>query len=302
MNKSILAAMTALACSLIGCRTIDDMKVNISPDLNSRATMYNVVQPSGYVDNKSYHQVFGDFSVDNVDFSWSETTTVPIDRTIADWGKDVANAAFLFLVFDIRDNYPGFWDQNRLMTQREFSFDLKHHGATVHSQCRLLSVETETVYERGNDNRPSEYSHHREQSTLGCVITENGQISELLIDTPTDKPARMRLRHGTAPVELSVLKGLQMLSEGRWEQTSWAGPYSVHGMAFSAEGVEQGAVSLMGPFPKIWLDNRVAEPRQRLLAAASYSLIMYNWLDSMWTSDGMFSGTGPAPQSPAPWH
>lgn len=302
MKKSILAVVTAVACSLVGCRTIDDMKVNISPDLNSRATMYNVVQPSGRITDQSYHQVFGDFSIDNVDFSWSETTSMPIDRTIAEWGKDVANAAFLFLVFDIRDNYPGFWDQNRLLTQRQFSFDLKHHGATVHSQCRLLTVETETVYERGTDNRPSEYSHHREQSTLGCVLTENGQVSELLIDTPTDKPARMRLRHGAAPVELSVLQGLQMLSQGRWEQSSWLGPYSVHGMAFSAEGVEQGAVSLMGPFPKIWLDNRVAEPRQRLLATASYSLIMYNWLDSTWTSDLSSSDIAHALQNPTQLH
>lgn len=301
MKKQMMAIAALMSIVMVGCRTIDDMKVNISPDLNSRATMYNVVEPSGHVTNKSYHQVFGDFTINNTEFSWTETTTVPIDRSLGDWGRDVANAAFLFLVLDIRDNYPGFVDQNRVMSQREFSFDLQHHGAQVHSQCRLLFVSTQTVYDEDNSHRPTDYSSNREQSTLGCVITENGQVSELLIDTPNAKPARMRLRHGAAPIELTVLKGLQMLSEGRWEQPAWSGPFSVHGMAFSSAGTEQGAVSLMGPFPKIWLDNSVAESRQRLLAAASYSLIMYNWLDSVWTSDSMFSGSGPSAQSPVPW-
>jgi hypothetical protein len=302
MNKSIFAVAAGVALSLTGCRTIDDMKVNISPDLNSRATMYNVVQPRGMINNQSYHQVFGDFAIDGVDFSWSKTTSQRIDRSLAEWSKDVANAAFLFLVFDIRDHYPGFWDKNKLMTQRDFSFDLHQHGATVHADCRLLSVETETVYDRDNDNRPTEYSISRDQSTLGCVFTENGQISELLVDTPKEQPARMRLRHGTAPLELTVLKGMQMLSGGKWEQPGWAGPYSVHGMSFRSEGVEQGAVSLLGPFPKIWLDNKLTVERQRLLATASYSLIMYNWLDGMWTSDLSLSGIGNALQNPVPLH
>lgn len=298
--KQALGWLSTMAL-LVGCQTVDDSKVTISPELNSRATMYSIQQPMGFLTADQYQQQLGDLHILNVDISGTRTTTTPIYRSVSEWSHDVANAAFLFLVFDIRHNYPGFDERNQQLVESRFRFDIEQAGIRVHTECRRLVIQTQTVYQRDSSGDAIDTSTARDQARLGCVFTEQGQISELLVSTVRGKAPSIRLRHAHHPLSLTPLRGVQMLVGGQWQAMPMFGAVGLHGLSIADQGTEQAAVSLFGTKNKLWLDKTVAAERQRLLVAAGYSLILYSWTDDEWLMAAA-SDTADAAQSPVPWH
>lgn len=286
---------------LVGCQTVDDTKVTISPDLNSRATMFSINQPTGLLTADKYQQQLGDMRIFNVDIGGTRTTSTPIYRSVGEWSHDVANAAFLFLVFDMRSNYPGFDERNQQVSESRFSFDIEQAGINVHTECRRLVVQTQTVYQRDNSGDAIDSSTAREQASLGCVFTEQGQVSELLVSTMHGKAPSMRLRHAQQTLALKPLGGLQMLVGGKWQAMPMFGAVGLQGLSVADQGIEQAAISLFGSHNKLWLDKSLPAERQRLLVAAAYSLILYSWNDTDWLIDAA-PDTADAVRSPTPWH
>lgn len=301
-NRAWVWSMLSVAM-LGGCQTVDDAKVVISPELNSQSTMYSLKSPEGFmVSAQQYQQQFGDFSVRQLQSTGTSSTTTPIERSFGEWSRDVANAAFLFLVFDVRDHYPGFDERNQRVSHSEFQFDLQQQAATTHVDCRVLAIATETVYERDGAGYAGASKSQRDQSTLGCRFTEQGVVSELIIDTGREKPARLRLRHGSTNITMTALNKVQMLVGGQWRTPAWPGPNAMYGTSFSIDGVEQAAVSMYGKTPKIWLANGLEPTRQRLLAAVAYTMILHSWSDATWLHEAAPGGTAGGAQSPVPWH
>jgi hypothetical protein len=124
-------------------------------------------------------------------------------------------------------------------------------------------------------------------SYLGCDLQRGSNNWFLTVDTLRNDTPTVRMRGQGQKFEdtfqFEPIKDSSYLVNGEW-RTLPNSFQQFSGLRFQLGNQTMGAMSFDGANPKIWVSEQTPSEDRSLMLAMSYSLMMYDWLDSGWRS------------------
>ncbi|WP_233006957.1 hypothetical protein [Rheinheimera faecalis] len=270
---------------LAACQNVQDSKIRLDPDFEKNSDRYELKRPVWQLTDKAYQQQLGPFSITSTQVSWQNSTTSSpgLVKSEIPGQQQQSNGLLNFILDDLTNNQSDFVKQLEESGKRDFAFDLNFTGQVlVHSQCRIMYLNAVTEF------RDAEHSEEvvsteqqREHSYLGCSLSTTSQNWQLVVETKNNSPARIQLRTDKQSLQINAVTDRLELINNQWiPGPSWS--RQITGVMISADQLQQAALAFDGKVPRLWINQQAADAEQALMIAASYSILMYDWLDRDW--------------------
>ena len=270
---------------LTACQNVQDSSIRLDPEFEKNSDRYELIRPVWQLTDKAYQQQLGHFSITSTQVSWQHSTTSSPGLFKSDIpGQQQQSKGLLdFILDDLTDNQSDLVKQLEESGKRDFAFDLNFAGQVlVHSQCRIMYVNAVTEF------RDAEHSEEvvsteqrREHSYLGCSLTTTSQHWQLVVETKNNSQARMQLRTDKQSLQINGVTDRLELINNQWiPGPSWS--RQISGVMISADQRQQAALAFDGKVPRLWINQQATDAEQALMIAASYSIVMFDWLDRDW--------------------
>jgi hypothetical protein len=270
--------VSAMVCTLAvsGCQSIPEEDMALPVAFSQRAQQFPVKHPAVTFSDEAFHQNFGPFRIDEMDLSGKYMQKVTMDTG---WKTSTTGGLLFQLLFHDTVNTRGdLVSDFSTRAEQSFNFNVAAAGlAPVHSDCQLLVFGTgeETL-----DNGVNSYNWQTSQPVVtyfGCRLTQNGQISELVVERKAGSAPTFRLHQGKQVIDLTPVHSGPDLSQ----YNALYQPVEV-GYLFAKDAVVQSAQQLSLNQSRLWLGNEVTPAQQQWLLAVMFSLQMYHWQDRNW--------------------
>jgi hypothetical protein len=270
---------------LTACQNVQDSRIRLDSDFEKNSDRYELKRPVWQLTDKAYQQQLGPFSITSTQVSWQQSTTSSpglVKSEIPDQQQQ-SNGLLDFILDDLSDNQSDFVKQLEESGKRDFAFDLNFEGQVlVHSQCRIMYLNAVTEF------RDAEHSEEvvsteqqREHSYLGCSLSTTSQNWQLVVETKNNAQARIQLRTDKQSLQINAVTDRLELINNQWiPGPSWS--RQITGVVISADQLQQAALAFDGKVPRLWINQQATDAEQALMIAASYSILMYDWLDKEW--------------------
>lgn len=270
---------------LTACQNVQDSRIRLDSDFEKNSDRYELKRPVWQLTDKAYQQQLGPFSITSTRVSWQHSTTSSpglVKSEIPDQQQQ-SNGLLDFILDDLSDNQSDFVKQLEESGKRDFAFDLNFAGQVlVHSQCRIMYLNAVTEF------RDAEHSEEvvsteqqREHSYLGCSLSTTSQNWQLVVETKNNAQARIQLRTDKHSFQINAVTDRLELINDQWiPGPSWS--RQITGVVISADQLQQAALAFDGKVPRLWINQQATDAEQALMIAASYSMLMYDWLDKEW--------------------
>lgn len=270
---------------LTACQNVQDSRIRLDSDFEKNSDRYELKRPVWQLTDKAYQQQLGPFSITSTQVSWQHSTTSSpglVKSEIPDQQQQ-SNGLLDFILDDLSDNQSDFVKQLEESGKRDFAFDLNFAGQVlVHSQCRIMYLNAVTEF------RDAEHSEEvvsteqqREHSYLGCSLSTTSQNWQLVVETKNNAQARIQLRTDKHSFQINAVTDRLELINDQWiPGPSWS--RQITGVVISADQLQQAALAFDGKVPRLWINQQATDAEQALMIAASYSILMYDWLDKEW--------------------
>jgi hypothetical protein len=273
---------------LTACQNVQDSKIRLDPDFEKNSDRYELKRPVWQLTDKAYQQQLGPFSITSTQVSWQNSTTSSpgLVKSEIPGQQQQSNGLLNFILDDFTDNQSDFVKQLEESGKRDFAFDLNFAGQVlVHSQCRIMYLNAVTEF------RDAEHSEEvvsteqqREHSYLGCSLSTTSQNWQLVVETKNNAQARIQLRTDKQSFQINAVTDRLELINNQWiPGPSWS--RQITGVMISADQLQQAALAFDGKVPRLWINQQATDAEQALMIAASYSILMYDWLDGDWRSN-----------------
>jgi hypothetical protein len=270
---------------LTACQNVQDSRIRLDSDFEKNSDRYELKRPVWQLTDKAYQQQLGPFSITSTQVSWQQSTTSSpglVKSEIPDQQQQ-SNGLLDFILDDLSDNQSDFVKQLEESGTRDFAFDLNFEGQVlVHSQCRIMYLNAVTEF------RDAEHSEEvvsteqqRAHSYLGCSLSTTSQNWQLVVETKNNAQARIQLRTDKQSLQINAVTDRLELINNQWiPGPSWS--RQITGVVISADQLQQAALAFDGKVPRLWINQQATDAEQALMIAASYSILMYDWLDKEW--------------------
>lgn len=267
-----------------GCQNIQDSTIALDADFEKNSIRYELKKPAWQFTDKAYQQQLGQFSITSTQVSWQNSTKSSsglISPGIP--GQQQSKSLLNFILDDLTDNQSDFVKQMEETGKRDFAFAVNFAGQTlVQTQCRIMYLNAVTEFR--NSEKSDEVvstDQQREHSYLGCSLSSSGQSWQLVVETKTNAQARMQLRTDRQSFQIKAVTDRLELIHNQWVQgPSWG--RQITGVIISDDQLQQAALAFEGKVHRLWVNQQAPDSEQALLIAASYSILMYDWLDNEW--------------------
>jgi len=270
---------------LTACQNVQDSKIRLDSDFEKNSDRYELKRPVWQLTDKAYQQQLGPFSITSTQVSWQNSTTSSpgLVKSEIPAQQQQSNGLLNFILDDLTDNQSDFVKQLEESGKRDFAFDLNFAGQVlVHSQCRIMYLNAVTEF------RDAEHSEEvvsteqqREHSYLGCSLSTTSQNWQLVVETKNNAQARIQLRTDKQSFQINAVTDRLELINNQWiPGPSWS--RQITGVVISADQLQQAALAFDGKVPRLWINQQATDADQALMIAASYSILMYDWLDRDW--------------------
>jgi hypothetical protein len=270
---------------LTACQNVQDSKIRLDPDFEKNSDRYELKRPVWQLTDKAYQQQLGPFSITPTQVSWQNSTTSSpgLVKSEIPGQQQQSNGLLNFILDDFTDKQSDFVKQLEESGKRDFAFDLNFAGQVlVHSQCRIMYLNAVTEF------RDAEHSEEvvsteqqREHSYLGCSLSTTSQNWQLVVETKNNAQARIQLRTDKQSFQINAVTDRLELINNQWiPGPSWS--RQITGVMISADQRQQAALAFDGKVPRLWINQQATDAEQALMIAASYSIVMYDWLDGDW--------------------
>lgn len=273
---------------LTACQNVQDSTIRLAPDFEKHSNRYELQRPAWQFTDKAYQQQLGLFSISSTQVSWQDSTTSSpglVSSGIP--GQQQQSTGLLnFILDDLTDNQSDFVKQLEQSGKRDFAFDVNFSGQTlVHSQCRIMYLNAVTEFRDSTDSEEVvSTDQQREHSYLGCNLNTASQNWQLIVETKRHAQARMQLRTDKQSFQIEAVTDRLELINNQWiPGPSWS--KQITGVIISADQLQQAALAFEGKVPRLWVHQQATDAEQALMMAASYSILMYDWLDKEWRSN-----------------
>lgn len=275
--KFVSCALLCVA-GLTACQSTPEEDMPIPVTFAQQAQQYPIKRPVVTLSDEAFHQNIGAFHIENMDLSGKYLEKV---SSGTGW-KTTATGGLLFqLLFHDAVNTRGdLVSEFSSRGEQSFSFNVAAAGlAPVHSECQLLVFGTgeETL-----DNGVNSYNWQTSEqaaSYLGCKLTQQGQVSELIVERKSGAKPSFRLHQGAQVFQLDPVQAGPNLSQ----YNPLFQPVEDGYLLGQNAGV-QSALQLSLDQSRLWLGKDVAPAQQQWLLAVMFSLQLYHWQDRNWPS------------------
>ncbi len=276
-NKLITVALTS--CFVLGCQMVTDQAIVLDPAFSREATEFRLQKPTWTIKDAAYHQSFGGFQINELDLSGKSMRQQQMgsDFVLGDAGDFM----FQFLFNDVISLDPQWVNTYNVTGEQDYEFNVQMQATSaVHSNCKMLyqGQAEETV---GNEVTGYNRLLNTElMSFLGCVVTQNGEISELIVERKNGLAPKFKLHRGKTQLRIEPVETALYQTNERWTPTPMPMPGGqVFGYNFFIDNQQVAAVTIDSQFPKIWILNKQTPAQQQWLVAVAYSIMMFNWQD-----------------------
>lgn len=267
-----------MVCTLAvsGCQSIPEEDMALPVAFSQQAQQFPVKRPAVTISDQAFHQNFGPFRIDAMDLSGKYMQKVTMDTG---W-KTSTNGGLLFqLLFHNSVNTRGdLVSDFSTRGEQNFSFNVAADGVSpVHSECQILVL---GHGEESLDNGVNSYNWQTSEqaaSYFGCKITQQGLVSELIIERKAGSAPTFRLNQGATPIQMVPVRSGPDLS-----QYSKVYQPVEDGYLIQQGTTVQSALQLSLNQSRFWLGKDVVSTQQQWLIAVMFSLQMYHWQDANW--------------------
>lgn len=267
-----------------GCQMVTDQAMVLDPTFSRAATEFRLQKPTWTIKDDAYHQSFGGFQINELDLSGKSLRQ---QQTSSDFVLgDAGDLAFQFLFHDVVNLDPQWVNTYNVTGEQDFEFNVQMPAqSVVHSNCKMLY---QGQAEETTDNDVNSYNWQRNtelMSFLGCVVTQNGEISELIVERKNGLAPKFKLHRGKTQLRIDPVETALFQTNERWTPTPMLDGH-VFGYNFFIDNQQVAAVTIDSQFPKIWILNEQTPAQQQWLVAVAYSIMMFNWQDDWQRSGG----------------
>lgn len=269
MKVVLTLLFTTLALS--ACKSTPEEDMSLPAGFAQLAQLMPLKRPVLTLTDDVWHQAIGPFQLTNMDLSGKSTEKV---STGSSWQSSGRGGLLFQLMFHDEVNVSG--DVvNKFNTRAEqtFSFDLQAPAAApVHVECQILAFGhgEETL-----DNGVNSYNwqtSEQQLSYLGCKLTQDGQVSTLVVEDHAGRAPTYRLFQGGQALTLSAVQLLPQLAQ---YNALFKGGES--GYLVSDGQNTQAALQLSLDHSRLWVAKALPAATQQWYVAVLFSLQMYDW-------------------------
>lgn len=286
---------------LSACQTVQDQRIPLPTDFEQRAEMIAVRKPVAQYKDQHFEQNTSQFVVramniargksERSELLFSSSGTSGIQLTGAD-------RFTRFLWNEILGMRPTIRQQYKLASERAYRFQVVATASStpnpepVDVQCQLYQLDDVAQVNRpehdrqGKDRSSTTTERNRLYSFLRCEFIMQEQVWQLGLNAEGSQLPSIELGR---PISESAKdyyvieheKGHQFLVDGKWRDSPF--PFATtSGLHFYKEDAHVAAMSFEGQTPKVWIEKSNDASAKKILFAASYALMMYDWLDHEW--------------------
>lgn len=286
--------------SLAGCQSIQDQRIPLAPAFTENADLVQIKKPIMQFKDRHFEQTTSMYQVRNMAIGEGRSDVTEhfnLNRGLSGVNLQTSDRFTRFIWNELLGIQARANRQYKLMSQRDFHFEVEPTQNTgsnpiVYVDCQLLHLdqvlesEREVLDKKGREKKLSETQRSRVQSFLRCELTQSDQFWQLSLDIDENQLPKIQLAR---PISESAddffavehEQKTQYLVGGQWRDSSIPFPL-VSGLHLYQRDTQVAALSFEGQTPKIWLSKKNGADSKTLLFAASYAILMYDWLDKDW--------------------
>lgn len=264
---------------LTACQSTPEEDMPLPVGFAEQAQLLPLKRPVLTFSDDAWHQQIGTFQLNNMDLSGKSMQKV---SSGTEWQTTARGGLLFQLIFHDNVNVAGeIVNKYNSKAEQTFSFDIQAPGtATVHSECQIL------VFGHGEettDNGVNSYNwqtSEQELSYLGCRLTQDGQVSQLVVEDKAGAAPVYRLHQGSRLLDLTPVSAAPELAK---YHSFFQGGET--GFLLNDGALQQAALQLSHDESRLWLKKDLPANTQAWYIAALFSLQMYQWQDTQWQFD-----------------
>lgn len=264
---------------LTACQSTPEEDMPLPVGFAEQAQQLPLKRPVLTFSDDAWQQQIGTYQLNNMDLSGKSMQKV---SSGTEWQTTARGGLLFQLIFHDNVNVAGeIVNKYNSKAEQTFSFDIQAPGtATVHSECQIL------VFGHGEettDNGVNSYNwqtSEQELSYLGCRLTQDGQVSQLVVEDKAGTAPVYRLHQGSHMLNLTpVLAAPELAKYNSFFQGGETG------FLLNDGALQQAALQLSHDESRLWLKKGLPANAQAWYIAALFSLQMYHWQDTQWQFD-----------------
>jgi len=264
---------------LTACQSTPEEDMPLPVGFEQQAQLLPLKRPVLTFTDDAWHQQIGAFQLNDMDLSGKTMQKV---SSGTEWQTTARGGLLFQLIFHDNVNLAGeIVNKYNSKAEQTFSFDIQAPGtATVHSECQIL------VFGHGEETTGNEVNSYnwqtseQELSYLGCRLTQDGQVSQLVVEDKAGAAPVYRLHQGSQQLDLApVLAAPELAKYNSFFQGG------ATGFLLSNGATQQAALQLSHDASRLWLKKDLPANAQAWYIAALFSLQMYHWQDTQWQFD-----------------
>lgn len=279
--------MVLLIPFLTACASTMDMKIPLSEEFENASDVFIVETPTWRVPDTVYDKNIAGYSIVNAKTSFDSSKEQLIS-------KEEKENIISFFVFTDKDYYLNI-EVYEVVSTRKFSFNLTHNTSILSSaHCSVTSLSIDEREEKEDikfSSKMSVYNRGDRLSTyLSCNIKDKDSSWDFSLASNENRSVSLKFVSDDESMNVKGISDVVLFIEDEKGNiknvTNEERYYPSHlalnsGLEFYSLTEQVSAISFVGK-PRIWLKKDLLEDQKQLLLTVSYSLLMFDWLDSAW--------------------
>nr|WP_315467884.1 hypothetical protein [uncultured Undibacterium sp.] len=289
--------LLSIAALLSACQTVQDQSIPLGREFIQNANQFSVKRPTWRLSDAVYQQALQSpresYEISGAKTGWGKSEQSHLwfsESGISLQGLEIKDKFLRFLFLDLLDMRQKSSRRYLLKNENDFAFTVNaSRSDMVQVRCRTLSMndQIETTYKMDGNKTQRNTEATRLNSYLGCDIQKAEKHWYLTVDTLRNEIPIIKLQVDGQQLDKSLqftmVKDSSYLVNGEW-RTLPSHFQQFSGLTIERDSQTISALSFDGQQPKVWIGEPLAAEEKTVLLAMSYSLMMYDWLDSNWRS------------------
>ena len=287
--------------ALAGCQSVQDQRIPLAPSFAAGADVIQVKKPVLQFKDHHFEQTTSLYRVQGMAIGNGQseiTERLSLNSGLSGTHLQTSNRFTRFVWNELLGIQARANRKFKLMSQRDYHFHVEpilpssEPNSSIKVDCQLLHLdqvyesEREVLNKKGQETKFTDTQRSRVQSFLRCELSQNEKFWQLSVDIDENQLPQIQLGR---PISESAddffavesEQKTQYLVGGQWRDSSIPFPL-VSGLHVYKKDAQVAALSFEGQTPKIWISKTNLHETKTLLFAASYAILMYDWLDKEW--------------------
>ena len=287
--------------ALAGCQSVQDQRIPLAPSFAAGADVIQIKKPVLQFKDHHFEQTTSLYRVQGMAIGNGQseiTERLSLNSGLSGTHLQTSNRFTSFVWNELLGIQARANRKFKLMSQRDYHFYVEpilqssEPNSSIKVDCQLLHLdqvyesEREVLNKKGQETKFTDTQRSRVQSFLRCELSQNEKFWQLSVDIDENQLPQIQLGR---PISESAddffavesEQKTQYLVGGQWRDSSIPFPL-VSGLHVYKKDAQVAALSFEGQTPKIWISKTNLHETKTLLFAASYAILMYDWLDKEW--------------------